>query len=241
MNQESFGFYNHNRGLLGPPKKPFPVTVPVKNPANLLDVGFYKTNHQHYHEQSLSHQQLQASQFQHLKQQQAMKQPQGSSVWGGPQRQAKATTGLHHVGLSRINSRNSIRPLGLSPSAWPPLQQAHQQEQPQLQNGSGMRAVFLGAPKKECAGTGVFLPRRVNTLPETRKKPACSTVLLPAKVVQALNLNFHDMGSPLPPYYESYTPDADANLRYRNGYQKRNLGPQQGMNHEIQLPQEWTF
>lgn len=62
MNQESFGFYNHNRGLLGPPKKPFPVTVPVKNPANLLDVGFYKTNHQHYHEQSLSHQQLQASQ-----------------------------------------------------------------------------------------------------------------------------------------------------------------------------------
>lgn len=34
-----------------------------------------------------------------------------------------------------------------------------------------MRAVFLGAPKKECAGTGVFLPRRVNTLPETRKKP----------------------------------------------------------------------
>ncbi|KAJ0027518.1 hypothetical protein Pint_35292 [Pistacia integerrima] len=252
MNQESYGCYNHNRGLLGPPRKPSPVSVPVKNHANLFDVGFYNAQHQHqhqhHHQQSLSHQKLQASQFQHLKQQQMMKQQQGSSVWVGPQSQAKATTGLYQVGLTRVQSRNTTRPLGLSPSAWPPLQQAQQQQQ----NGSGMRAVFLGAPsgKKECAGTGVFLPRRVNTPTETRKKPGtgkihyqitCSTVLLPAKVVQALNLNFDEMGAPFQPRFGSYAPDTDATLGYRNGYQKRNLRQQQGMNHEIRLPQEWTY
>lgn len=35
-----------------------------------------------------------------------------------------------------------------------------------------MRAVFLGNPngKRECAGTGVFLPRRVGNFSEPRKK-----------------------------------------------------------------------
>ena len=72
--------------------------------------------------------------------------------------------------------RNHGRTLGLSPSVWPSLQQVQQQQQQQNQGNSGMRAVFLGntGGKKECAGTGVFLPRRTgapgaNT--ETRKKP----------------------------------------------------------------------
>lgn len=67
-----------------------------------------------------------------------------------------------------VGGRN-IRPLGLSASAWPPLQHAKQANQ---QYGSGMRAVFLGNPsgRRECAGTGVFLPRRVDS-PEPRKKP----------------------------------------------------------------------
>lgn len=49
-------------------------------------------------------------------------------------------------------------------SAWPPMQH---------QIGAGMRAVFLGAPpsgKRECAGTGVFLPRRAGTPAEPRKR-----------------------------------------------------------------------
>ena len=55
-----------------------------------------------------------------------------------------------------------------------------------------MRAVFLGTQnagdKRECAGTGVFLPRQIGTQSETSKKTGCSIVLVPARVVQALKL-----------------------------------------------------
>lgn len=70
----------------------------------------------------------------------------------------------------------SSRPLDLSLSAWPPLQAP--QPQPQ-QGGSGMRAVFLGTQgsRKECAGTGVFLPRRVGNPPEMRKKSGWFSLL----------------------------------------------------------------
>lgn len=71
---------------------------------------------------------------------------------------------------NQVRNGGNGRPLGLSPSAWPTLQQSQSQ---QRQPGSGMRAVFLGNPvaKRECSGTGVFLPRRVGTPTETRKKP----------------------------------------------------------------------
>nr|DAD35370.1 TPA_asm: hypothetical protein HUJ06_006010 [Nelumbo nucifera] len=60
-----------------------------------------------------------------------------------------------------------------------------------------MRVVFLGgsSTRRECCGTDVFLPRRMGSPAESRKKPACSTVLLPARVVHALKLNFDDMGA----------------------------------------------
>ncbi len=58
-NDELYGL-NHGRGggVFGPPRKPSPVTVPVKNNSN-PDVGFFPR-------QSLSHHQLQATQVLHV-------------------------------------------------------------------------------------------------------------------------------------------------------------------------------
>lgn len=52
LNDEDYG-YQQGRGLLAPPRKPSPISVPVKNPNT--DAGFY-TNH------SISHPQFQATQ-----------------------------------------------------------------------------------------------------------------------------------------------------------------------------------
>ncbi|KAK3226265.1 hypothetical protein Dsin_006127 [Dipteronia sinensis] len=273
MCEDSYGGHRYSRGGLlgggppGPPRKQSPVSVPVKNHhQNFIDhVGFFSQHHQSLTQQKLQ----QVSQFQQLKQQQQqlMKQQQSNSVWGGGPQQTKGT-GQYPVGLNNnirprsnntndfVGTRSNGRPLGLSPSAWPPLQQQQPTTHTQLQqNGSGMRAVFLGAPgaKRECAGTGVFLPRRINSHTETRKKPACSTVLLPAKVVQALNLNFDEIGAPLQHRFGSYSQDSDAAaaLRVRNGNgngngltpQKHSFRSQPGMmnHHEVRLPPEWTY
>lgn len=67
------------------------------------------------------------------------------------------------------------RSVGMSSSPWPVPS-----SQPQLQSGSGMRAVFLdgSGSKKGSSGTGVFLPRRVGNPVELRKKPGWLFVLL---------------------------------------------------------------
>ncbi|KAF2306213.1 hypothetical protein GH714_015795 [Hevea brasiliensis] len=165
----------------------------------------------------------------------ATDEQQSSGLWGGQPKgagffQKQQTQSVVHNG-----ARNPGRPLGLPPSAWPPLQHH--------QGGSGMRAVFLGNPggKRECAGTGVFLPRRASTTAETRKKSACSTVLLPARVVQALNLNLDDMGAQpqlQPRFNGTFTSDSDVALRLNSSnhlvsHQKRSLRPQPEMNGDV--------
>ncbi|XP_052177053.1 uncharacterized protein LOC127791235 [Diospyros lotus] len=219
--------FAQNRGLLGPPGK--------QNPNS--NIGFHSN-------QALSYRQLQVAQFQQLKQQQMMKQ-QGSAIWG----QAKPV-GLYQQNqthqMVQNRARNNGRPLGLSQSAWPTLQQSQQQQPP---NSTGMRAVFLGnaGAKKECAGTGVFLPRRLSSSTEARKKPACSTVLLPDRVVQALKLNLEAMDAQSQVqtrYSGTFSFDYDAASRHRNNValsQKRNVRPQPAMNPEFRLPQEWTY
>ncbi|PSS34597.1 Sushi, nidogen and EGF-like domain-containing protein [Actinidia chinensis var. chinensis] len=237
MANEGVGFYQKG-SFYGPPRKPSPVSVPPKNPNP--NPGFQSNK-------SLSYQQLQVAQFQQLKQQQMMKQ-QGPVLWGQSEGGGRCSQNPQNHANQVFDNRprSNGRPLGLSPSAWPTLQQSQQQ-----QPGSGMRALFLGnsSAKRECAGTGVFLPRRVGTPTETRKKPGCSTVLLPDRVVQALNLNMEAMEAQTQLQSRptmAFTPEYDAALKHRNNVlmaaqQKLNVRPRLAVNQELRLPTEWTY
>ncbi|XP_039012994.1 uncharacterized protein LOC120142353 [Hibiscus syriacus] len=186
VNEKAYGGFN-NTGLLHSPATKISQNIDVS--------GFYQPP------QTLSHQKLQAAQFQILKQQQLMKRLNAQK-----QHQQQHH---HHVVQNRVRSNNGTnRPMGLSPSACLPLQQ-----QTRMTNGSGMQAVYLNNPtaKRERAGTGVFLPRRIGAPSEPRKKPACPTVLLPARVVQALNLNLDEIGAQPqlhPRFNPNFTADA---------------------------------
>ncbi|KAG6412483.1 hypothetical protein SASPL_125162 [Salvia splendens] len=59
----------------------------------------------------------------------------------------------------------------------------------EVQNGSGMRAIFLGQPGSR-SGTGVFLPQVTNNPVEKKKKSGLSTVLIPTRVLEAIELHF---------------------------------------------------
>eukprot|EP00268_Persea_americana_P068455 TRINITY_DN9535_c0_g1_i3.p1 TRINITY_DN9535_c0_g1~~TRINITY_DN9535_c0_g1_i3.p1 ORF type:complete len:504 (+),score=104.30 TRINITY_DN9535_c0_g1_i3:619-2130(+) len=121
----------------------------------------------------------------------------------------------------------------------------HHHHQQQQQGGSGMRAIFLegSGSKRESVGTGVFLPRRVGSSTELRRKPACSTVLVPARVVQALNLNLDEMGSAQPRFQgASMTPRSNSNaLLSQQMLCIEPHRPSTATNYEVRLPQEWTY
>lgn len=245
MNEDGLG-YNYNRGLLNTPNKPSPL---LKNQNQKLDSGFYSTQ-----TPSLIQQQVQVTQMQRVKLQQQIIKQQNQSVWGGQLKEIELYQQHRALQMVQNRTRNTEivgaganRPLDLPVSAWPPLVP----QQPQQPNGSAMRAVFLGnsGSRKECAGTGVFLPRRAGCPSEPRKKPACSTVLVPARVAQALNLKLDDMGTQTqqfqPRFNRNLASENDVTLRIRNSnamnHQNRTSRPSPAMNHEIRLPQEWTY
>ncbi|XP_004290660.1 PREDICTED: uncharacterized protein LOC101291982 [Fragaria vesca subsp. vesca] len=68
-----------------------------------------------------------------------------------------------------------------------------------VSGGHGMQAVFLDSAQKSRGGTGVFLPQRAGTDFHSKKKPVCAPVLLPNRVIQALNLNVHALGLHISP------------------------------------------
>lgn len=149
-----------------------------------------------------------------VRQEQLLK-PQCPSVWGKqqvkvgwqaqPQRQHPRLQTQSHFqhqqqqiqskGTSVVGYENGrcVRPLGIPQSAWPPLQVQpnQQQQQPQQHSNAGMRAVFLGGSgvKRECTGTGVFLPRRYGNPPDSKKKSGKSPLLKLIKSSFSLSFN----------------------------------------------------
>ncbi|KAF3433584.1 hypothetical protein FNV43_RR24686 [Rhamnella rubrinervis] len=243
--------HHHSRGLLCPPRRPNPsVPFSVRNPSN---TGLY-TNHAN---QGLTQN---LTQIQHARAEQTLKS-QLSGTWGrqvkvdwsAPQQQQD-----QHQQQIQNRARNSTvgyengrcgRPVSATQSAWPSMHVQHLKQHHQHNNESAMRAVLLGGSgvKRECSGTGVFLPRRYGNPQESRKKTTgCPTVLLPARVVQALNLNFDAVknGYSQQRFSSGFTPDLEAMVARRNALlaqQRPSLRPEGSLNHEVHLPQEWTY
>ncbi|CAH9115686.1 unnamed protein product [Cuscuta epithymum] len=106
-----------------------------------------------------------------------------------------------------------------------------------LKSGSGMQAIFLGGAGygtgASSGGTGVFLPRGINHPGQTepKMKSGCSTVLIPTRVLQVLQLHHNN---------KSQSKSCAAPLT--NLPSKHDVEAQPEMNaEEMQLPQEWTY
>ncbi|RDY06894.1 hypothetical protein CR513_09062, partial [Mucuna pruriens] len=160
-------------------------------------------------------------------------QQQCGSVWG---REAKANwlvqNRAREFGHGSVNVK-CTRPLCLPQSAWPTLQVQHHNNRVQFAESS---------VKRPSGGTGVFLPRHYETPSESRKKTGSAPVLLPAKVVHALNLNIDDLNrTSQPRFSNAFATDYDAILARRNALllqQRLSVGREESANYEIRLPQE---
>ncbi|XP_015869919.2 uncharacterized protein LOC107407188 [Ziziphus jujuba] len=237
MTDEETKFSNRGKGLLGPHGSPNPSVPCVRNPNS----GLYKNNNQGF-SQNLAR-------LQQVRPDQALKS-QCSAAWVREVKNGWAHNHNHnHHNQNQQQIRNRGRNIGheramnLPHSVWRP----QQIQQPQ-HTDTAMRAVLLGGSgvKRECSGTGVFLPRKYGNPPESRKKTGCTTVLLPAKVVQALNLNVEAVnhGQAQPRFGTGFSPDHEVLMARRNALlaqQRRSLRPEGTLNHEVRLPQEWTY
>ncbi|KAL2317174.1 hypothetical protein Fmac_031050 [Flemingia macrophylla] len=228
INEASSKMDFHNRGVLGG----LPPPVAAEN-AFFVNQGVSQVRYQ-------------------VRPEQVLKQQCGGSVWA---RQGKVSwVTQQHQPCPQVQNR--VREFGydyegvkcarpLPHSAWHPLQVKHQNQQvahfgPGLQAGSGV--------KRGCGGTGVFLPRQYGAPPsESRKKTSCAApILVPAKVIHALNLNIDDLNAASQPRFSSALGvDYDALIARRNALllqQKLSLRREEAANYEaLRLPQDWTY
>ncbi|GER24818.1 protein phosphatase 2A regulatory B subunit family protein [Striga asiatica] len=103
----------------------------------------------------------------------------------------------------------------------------------------GMQAIFLGLGPKSC-GTGVFIPQTQVTNRPFNKRPAFSPVLLPARVVQTLKLNVHELGKHTKPQLA----DQCKNIAKKDDKkQEKDKKKENGIyiSPDIFLPEEWTY
>ncbi|KAL8214938.1 hypothetical protein R6Q57_004387 [Mikania cordata] len=126
------------------------------------------------------------------------------------------------------------------------LDQKHKYPNNWAAGGPGMQAVFLDSGQRS-GGTGVFLPRTAGSDAQKPRKPAFAPILLPSRVVQALNLNVHELGLQIKPRDYNNSTKAKECDRIRTK-KSRDMSTQicvvsqnQGSSPEIFLPKEWTY
>ncbi|KEH17273.1 hypothetical protein MtrunA17_Chr7g0240771 [Medicago truncatula] len=227
-----------------PQRNSSPVTLPKNNAVSPNDLSFFAP-------QSISHYQLQIANLQRMRQQQIAERL--NTIREGMQRQ---NGGVFQQRQTNGRRNNNVAGLGLSSSAWPTLQHA-QQQQPPIHTSPPcfpMGAVFHGNGYGSSTGTGVFLPRPVESR-NSPKKPACTTAYVPARVAHALNLKLEDYIVGCQPHRFNSTSNVEnvaavAPPRHRgnnvNSQKKRSNNttsrPQPAaVSNEIKLPQEWTY
>ncbi|CAL0316160.1 unnamed protein product [Lupinus luteus] len=121
--------------------------------------------------------------------------------------------------------------------------QSSYQRQRVANGGPGMQLFFLKSSQRSC-GTGVFLPQRATTNFQPTKKPACAPVLLPARVVEALNLNVHALVDNCNPRCRSVNNNNSAKKKsddQKDASKQRYVISQKQNSAEIFLPKEWTY
>ncbi|GMI97140.1 hypothetical protein like AT5G59050 [Hibiscus trionum] len=182
--------------------------------------------------QELIDEQIRAIQFYKLKQEKTMKQKEQKPRTNHQQSKGKVLAGFNNGYKVPINSN----------TPWYTLQQQQQQQRKQ-RTGSDMRPLFLtgsGSRNGSC-GTGVFLPRGTGGIPcNPRKKQGCATVLIPARVVQALKLHFEKTGVP-PRFNTTDFKDACDGMNSAQNGRSGAAVPATSQHEEVSLPQEWTY
>ncbi|KAI4301265.1 hypothetical protein L6164_034559 [Bauhinia variegata] len=158
--------------------------------------------------------------------------------------QQKLRSGIKTAALE--NQKQLLRNKIKAAASQHPKASCRSYQRPKLANGGpGMQAIFLESGQRP-SGTGVFLPQAAKNF-QSSKKPACAPVLLPARVVQALNLNVHALGLQISPQQD--------NPRPRGGYEITNINStkdafkragrviyrDENSSPDIFLPKEWTY
>ncbi|XP_050290256.1 uncharacterized protein LOC126728487 [Quercus robur] len=216
--------HQHVQGVRSTPLKP--------------NVGFSSNQAQ---TQPLTDYQIRAIELYRLQQERIMKQQaKASEQKDQPQqfeKKARFRNGFGNGGRGQAQAQAQTNP-------WSSQAQNHHQ-----QVGSGMGAFCKGGSDSRkvpsCgSGTGVFLPRGIWYSSETRKKPGCPAVFIPARVVQALQVHFDHMGARSRGSAAGFSRQHEA-VSGRNGLnikQKRQSRAVPAMgHHEMCLPQEWTY
>ncbi|KAG2673327.1 hypothetical protein I3843_13G073100 [Carya illinoinensis] len=194
--------------------------------------------------EALTDDQLRAIQFSRPKQR--VPTQQGSPNWGG---QAKISQQPERRQQPQQFQKKGGSVDGGRATRTNPWIQTQQQVKCHQQNGSGMKIFFLGSDSgstESSCGTGVFLPRGIWYSSESRKKPGCSPVFIPARVVQALQHHFDQMSVRSQSNAGGSSLQHDASMMGRrnilNSKQKRHSRTVPvTSHHDMGLPQEWTY